>query len=303
METATSSLRAVPGVTSVISSVTMSLTLPAAVAGGDAPITQLTVADCSTLTAMAVISHCADGDVFVLPAPYDGGLAVPPGTATTIGDEQPVAWRVPATAQTVVGIAGPNGTPGEGVLATPGAVSGVDWSAHTVVSYLQADATVPDVADQVRNALWRLDPVGSVNVLRALAPTDRFASIQRGLFVGSVVVLLLIGASLLVTTLEHLRDRRKLLATLVAFGTRRSTIAWSILWQAALPVSLGLILAAAAGLALGSVLLKIVSENVTVDWTVVAGMAGVAAAVVLLVTALSLPVLWRIMRPDGLRTE
>jgi hypothetical protein len=41
----------------------------------------------------------------------------------------------------------------------------------------------------------------------------------------AVVILLLIGASLLITVLEQLRDRRRLLAILVAFGTRRSTIA------------------------------------------------------------------------------
>jgi hypothetical protein len=34
-----------------------------------------------------------------------------------------------------------------------------------------------------------------------------------------------------------------------------------------------------------------------------AGIAGAGAAVVLLVTALSLPALWRLMRPDGLRAE
>jgi hypothetical protein len=32
-------------------------------------------------------------------------------------------------------------------------------------------------------------------------------------------------------------------------------------------------------------------------------MAGAGAGVVLSVTALSLPPLWRLMRPDGLRTE
>ena len=84
---------------------------------------------------------------------------------------------------------------------------------------------------------------------------------QRGLSIGAVVVLLLIGASLLVTLLEQLRDRRRLLAILVAFGTRRSTIAWSILWQAAVPILLGLALAVIAGITLGAVLLQMVGES------------------------------------------
>lgn len=123
------------------------------------------------------------------------------------------------------------------------------------------------------------------------------------MFVGTCCVLLLIGASLLVSQLEQLRERKKLLSTLVAFGTRRSTLSLSVLWQTALPVGLGLSLACAVGLTLGAVLLRMVGAPVTVDWPDVGAMTGVSAAVVLLVTALSLPALVRMMRPDGLRTE
>jgi hypothetical protein len=51
------------------------------------------------------------------------------------------------------------------------------------------------------------------------------------------------------------------------------------------------------------VLLRIVGTPVRVSWADVAVMAGVGVLVVLLVTAASLPVLWRTMRPEGLRTE
>jgi hypothetical protein len=47
-------------------------------------------------------------------------------------------------------------------------------------------------------------------------------------------------------------------------------------------------------------LLEIVSEPVYVD---VAAIAGAGAGVVVLVTVLTLPALWRLMRPEGLRTE
>jgi hypothetical protein len=50
-------------------------------------------------------------------------------------------------------------------------------------------------------------------------------------------------------------------------------------------------------------LLAIVNRPAAIDWVAVAALAGVGAAVVLAVTALSLPPLWRVMRPDGLRTE
>lgn len=95
----------------------------------------------------------------------------------------------------------------------------------------------------------------------------------------------------------------RLLSTLDAYGTRRATLAWSVLWQTALPVTLGLGLALACGLTLGALLLTMIDSTVTVDWPVVAGITGIGGGMILLVTLLSLPPLWRMMRPDGLRTE
>ena len=65
------------------------------------------------------------------------------------------------------------------------------------------------------------------------------------MFAGATIVMALIGFSLLLTALEQLRERRRLLAVLVAFGTRRSTLSWSLLWQSAVPVALGLVVALA----------------------------------------------------------
>ena len=130
-----------------------------------------------------------------------------------------------------------------------------------------------------------------------------FADVRRGLFVAAVATLLLIALSLLVGILEQLRERRRLLAVLLAFGTRRRTLGWSVLWQVAVPVGAGLALAVPAGFGLGALLLLMVREPVRLDGLAAAQMAGVAGGTVLLVTLLSLPALWRIMRADGLRTE
>jgi ABC-type antimicrobial peptide transport system permease subunit len=100
-----------------------------------------------------------------------------------------------------------------------------------------------------------------------------------------------------------LRERRKLLSSLIAFGTRRRTLCLSVLWQTAIPIGLGLALATALGVTLGTALLKMTDKPVSVDWASVLSMTGTATAVVLLVTVLSLPPLLRLMRPDGLRTE
>jgi hypothetical protein len=68
-------------------------------------------------------------------------------------------------------------------------------------------------------------------------------------------------------------------------------------------VALGLLVAVATGIGLGAVLLAVINIGVHVAWVDVLGMTAVGALVVVLVTAASLPVLFRTMRPEGLRTE
>ena len=155
----------------------------------------------------------------------------------------------------------------------------------------------------MRNATAALDPLLAVDPVERIATDAQFALLRRAMFTGATIVMALIGLSLLLTALEQLRERRRLLAVLVAFGTRRSTLGWSLLWQSAVPVGLGLAVAVLTGLGLGAVLLQIVGTGVHVAWLDVAGMVAVGAAVVVLVTAASLPVLFRTMRPEGLRTE
>jgi predicted lysophospholipase L1 biosynthesis ABC-type transport system permease subunit len=155
----------------------------------------------------------------------------------------------------------------------------------------------------VRNTAARLDPTSQPMTWHSIESNDRYAAIRTGLSVGAACVLALIGASLLVSQLEQLRERRKLLSSLVAFGTRRRTLGLSVLWQTAIPIGLGLLLAAAVGMALGAVLLRMTNTSVRVDWPSVLSVTGIGAGIVLVVTLLSLPPLLKLMRPDGLRTE
>ena len=52
-----------------------------------------------------------------------------------------------------------------------------------------------------------------------------------------------------------------------------------------------------------AILLQIADQPVVLDAWMILALTGAASGVVLVVTALSLPVLLRAMRPDGLRTE
>ncbi|MET8182749.1 FtsX-like permease family protein [Streptomyces sp. NPDC005336] len=277
----------------------------------------LTVAGCPALREVARVTSCEDGDVFVIKrsgssAYYDPGADfAKPGAQVNLNMDAPgytpsatkKLWTIPRSAKLVGSRTDPTGSERTGILATPGAFDVADLDQPRAVAMLRLDPKVPDAAEFTRNTSAALDPTMDVMTLSSTSESSQFATIRRGLFIGATATLLLIGASMIVTTLEQLRERRRLLSVLVAFGTRRATLSWSILWQTAVPVVLGLALSIAGGLALGAMLLKMVDQPLAVDWSSLGAMTGIGAGVILLVTFVSLPPLWRMMRPEGLRTE
>ncbi|MGC5333206.1 FtsX-like permease family protein [Micromonospora sp. DT62] len=263
----------------------------------------LRIGDCAALAEFARLDRCADGDVFLVPDEEGRPAGIGPGTAVSVPEAPGATWRVPRTAREAPARSDPSGYRQGGVLATPGAVDTARLGPLRAEAYLRLAPDRPDAVEHVRNAAAGVDPYASVLTLTENRQASQFVDVQRGLYVGAVVTLLLIGASMLVGVLEQLRERRRLLAMLVAVGTRRSTLSWSVLWQSAVPVVIGLALAVVFGLALGAVLLRMVQTPVTVAWPALGISTGLGAAVVLLVTGLSLPVLWRLTRPDGIRTE
>ncbi|MFF1300571.1 MULTISPECIES: ABC transporter permease [unclassified Streptomyces] len=272
----------------------------------------VSVGTCAALREVAKLPSCRDGDVFVLRVgdyAYDTDKMVKSGNKVWFDDSddsattKPVAWTVPKDFKVVQGTEDSARVGRAGVLMTPAALpSGAD-PLLTPEVYLGLDNAVPDAIEYVRNTTAAIDPYQEPIQITSSVRDENYASIRGGLFVGATCVLMLIGASLLVSQLEQLRERKKLLSALIAFGTKRSTLSLSVLWQTAIPVGLGLVLASTVGLTLGVVLLKMTDTPVSVDWASVLSMAGAGAAVVLVVTLLSLPPLLRLMRPDGLRTE
>ncbi|MFJ3878650.1 ABC transporter permease [Streptomyces sp. NPDC090077] len=277
-------------------------------------LTDVTIGTCRALAEVAELDSCRDGDAFVLSGgPLDA--PVKPGDRVLAGDVgisaeasaalggKTVEWTVPAGARTVTPREDPMGRLRTGLLATPSAAPQGMGRAQSAQIYVQLDRSVPDALERVRTASFKADPFATVLRLRSTQQDRAFSGIEAGLFSGATGVLVLIGTSLLVGQLEQLRERRRLLAALVAFGTKRSTLCLSVLWQTALPVALGLVLAAGTGIALGSVLMGMAQVRVRVEWTSVLLLTGAGAGLVAVVTLLSLPPLLRLMRPDGLRTE
>ncbi|SDM93907.1 FtsX-like permease family protein [Streptomyces sp. cf386] len=273
---------------------------------------EVAVGSCAQLREVARLTSCRDGDVFqILGGEYDSDttkVTKPGGTlyfdpAYTGSTSHTVAWKVPSGIKTAARRADPTGYERGGLLFTSAALPEAARAGMSQQVFLQLDLSEPDASEYARNTAARLAPLANVYTMASSTRSLQFQSIRTGLFVGATCVLLLIGASLLVSQLEQLRERKKLLSSLVAFGTRRRTLSLSVLWQTAIPIALGLVLASVVGLTLGAVLLKMVDTAVSVDWASVLTMTGIGAAVVLAVTVLSLPPLLRLMRPDGLRTE
>ncbi|WDF40942.1 ABC transporter permease [Streptomyces sp. T12] len=275
---------------------------------------EMTVGDCASLRQTAELPSCRDGDIFyVSNSEYDGDtreLVKQPGRTVYLDPSydggpprQEIAWTVPKDLKAARTQEDFMGRQRGGFLLTPKALPAAAAPALRGQVYLKLDRSVPDVYDRVRNASTAADPLSYPMTWYSTQTADRYGAIRTGLFVGAVCVMMLIGASLLVSQLEQLRDRKKLLSSLVAFGTRRRTLSLSVLWQTAIPIALGLLLSSVVGLTLGAVLLRMTDTPIMVAWTSVLSMLGVGAGVVLAVTLLSLPPLLRLMRPDGLRTE
>ncbi|MBL1117314.1 ABC transporter permease [Streptomyces sp. 110] len=278
------------------------------------PEEAITVADCPTLRELVRITSCKNGEVFLVDSPSyygEGEGFAKPGAKVNLAyrdDGTPdlrkkKLWTIPDSATKVKPRKDPVGSERTGIFATPGAFDIADLPDPGASAMIRLDPKVPDGVEYVRNTSVALSPAMDVMRLSSTAQSDEFTVIRKALFIGATATLLLIGASMIVTTLEQLRERKRLLSVLVAFGTRRTTLSWSVLWQTAVPVVLGLALSIAGGLALGVMLLKMVGQPLAVDWTGLATMTGIGGGVILLVTLVSLPPLWRMMRPGGLRTE
>ncbi|SCE22520.1 FtsX-like permease family protein [Streptomyces sp. SolWspMP-sol7th] len=276
----------------------------------------ITVGDCATLREKAKLPSCEDGDVFrarqTVREEWDKDINTQTWQVARDGHEIDVApdtkrgrlWRVPQGVRDVKGIRTPEGDDGSGLLITPGAIDAsiLGKGGGSTNLRVKTAADDPLAIDQARNAVMAVDPSLRMWAYTSSHRDSTYTSVRHGLAAGAIMTTLLIGASLLVSLLEQLRERKRLLAALAAFGTRRSSLAWSLLWQTAIPVVLGLCVATAGGLALGWTLVRLINKHV-VDWFVFLPLVAAGAGTMLLVTLLTLPALHRTMRATGLRTE
>ncbi|SDI65834.1 FtsX-like permease family protein [Actinokineospora alba] len=272
--------------------------------------TAVRVVDCPTIERQLKITNCADGQVFVHPGadrPDDG--MTPGRVLSTVYHDQSGAlkvygtWTVPPTRRVLEYWPSTLSwalitTPASGPAAPPvGSTSGIG-----------VDTSSPESMERLRTAValarWEVG-MSSYTSTRYEDPNQQmFVTARRGLLIGSLFTLLLAGTSLLVLALEHIRERRRPLAILAASGVPTGALARSLLWQIAVPIGLGMVLAVAIGVVLAALVMRLAgSSTLIVDWAGVATMSLAAAVLGLLVSLLTLPFLRGATRLSSMRTE
>lgn len=169
-----------------------------------------------------------------------------------------------------------------------------------------------DVAELVRNLIFR-DPVVAATTFvygqgESSSPQSSYNRTLQTmqtllLVVGSSIVLLAMGA-LVVSSADQIAERRATFANLAASGFPRSVLARSVLYAAALPTLISVVLASAAGAALTYVFISLTGvDSPNVAPGPVIGLSAAAIVLVLLAVAATLPAVRSATRPERLRLE
>ncbi|WP_018684788.1 FtsX-like permease family protein [Actinokineospora enzanensis] len=265
------------------------------------------VVDCGFAARYYGLRDCVDGTVYVNRQVM--GHQLDPGTRMRVldgpPDKEPVDWVVPAQVAPMPESTVQSPNRHSPVLVTRGVQ--VPLPQYDSAEYLALlDQRDPDAVERVRAALgplaWR---VFSYLQAPTMYRDDQlsYLAIRRGLLVGSVFTLGLAGLSLLVLAVEHIRERKRPLAVLAAGGVPNGVLARSLLWQIAVPIALGVVLAVGLGVLLTALVMRLVRSPMVIDWGGVLVLGGTATALVLAVSLLTMPFLRNATRLNSLRTE
>ena len=299
----TRELAAIPDVTSLGTVRRASVT-----AEGAFTYDRLNIADCATIGRVYPGTRCTDGDVFLDRSMFETS---PAGMTLSLVDAatgRPVRWRLPAALKPMPAA----NRHSEEVLVTPGALHGVRPFIAALELRLVVGSSDLDTVERVRNTVGRFGWQAEVPSDYGGGPLEvsdalrQFRTIRTGLLIGTLITLLLAGASMVSLALEQIAERRRPIAMLAASGVPRSVLGRSVLWQNLLPMAAAVPVALLTGTALGQALLRLIPSRlppVGVDWAQIGALTLASGLLVLLTTALTLPAVRRASRPTELRTE
>ncbi|GAA3810263.1 MULTISPECIES: FtsX-like permease family protein [Amycolatopsis] len=256
------------------------------------------VAPCPVLEHLFGTSGCVDGAVYVV-----AGSGVQPGSTMTV-DETP--FTVPAEAATISpGTAGV--AHGVGLAVTPAAASAQHLPDGGRMIELLLTPGETGALDRVRAALgplgWQATAYSEDEYYGG--GNDFLAAVDRLLYTGGLLGLVIAAVSLLVLLAGQLSERRRAFAAMHASGVPLPVLGRSLLWQNAIPLVFGVAVAVAVAIGTGALLVRLLGADISLH--VDAGFIGVTAvtAVVLVfaVTGAALPALRAVTRVEALRAE
>jgi len=160
--------------------------------------------------------------------------------------------------------------------------------------------------ERARTALaWRATDVQTVRSLRqTVSHSSRQETVLADVAVAVAILMLMItAASLLVSTVDGMMERRRPIAVLSALGVPASVIRRSVILQILLPLCIALALGTGVALAVTALLFRTLSEPLLLPIRQLTLTAAAVGLAVVIVSALSLPWVRVTRRPEPLRTE
>lgn len=128
-------------------------------------------------------------------------------------------------------------------------------------------------------------------------------TVRVGLIIGGGLVVIVAAAGLVMTTIEQVTDRHRSLVLAAAGGVPRMVLGQSLILGTAFPAALALVVADAVGLAIPLAMQALLTTPLHVSIAGLLGFTVVRLALVVAVTASALPAMYRLTKPETLRTE
>jgi hypothetical protein len=163
----------------------------------------------------------------------------------------------------------------------------------------------PATLELIRNELVWVAIAQTLDEIRTdygSGSTDAIRTSRMMSFV-TVLVLLVTAASLLVSTVDAMMERRRPMAVLSAIGVPLSVMRRSVFVQIALPLAAALVMGVAASLGVIALVFRAVDEPVVIPVNPLLQTSVAVTAMVFLVTAVAMPWARVARRPELLRNE
>ncbi len=268
------------------------------------------VADCSDLARALTLegASCAASGINTSGgAKFAGQYSLVPDRSDQTGVRPPsTTIRVaPGRTEPFVEVEGDAGGHLPPVLIDPAALddpAAIDAFPVTRI-YVTTDGS-PGVAERVRTAIVAVQPASFIrSQLDRVAENGQFEEIGRIVALGLVGTLALAGCSLAVAVTTATLERRRQFVFLRSAGMPASSLRWTILLQAGVPLAGVAAVSGVLGALVGMGVLWVGSGSVTVPDASVLGILALSLFVALGIVALNLPPLERMTRPASIRSE